>query len=266
MVMFQSTLFSAVGGDIDTSPGKSGAGVPAGNGRYVVADNGRFYPEFGTQSGNSLERYSFEGGSKLNPFIQGGERETFNMAGLEGGADIYGIMNGIDYSDSFFQLVRANAPSNAVAAIMRVETGPTGDSYGQDSLLFVNLTDEPLQNPKFGIGDDFTTSLLAGGYRRDSAFGGASPVVLDALPAGAVYTTLGPTGSPSEPMFVNASVDGAYLSNAIMNVNGIEYLVLGGAQGNFIGVPESSSFLLAVIGCCPGLVLRRQRLAQRATS
>jgi hypothetical protein len=66
--------------------------------------------------------------------------KTFNLAGLAGGADVFGILDGVDALDSFFQLVRANAPDDALAAIMRVGIGPTGDSYLQDILLFVNLT------------------------------------------------------------------------------------------------------------------------------
>ena len=207
----------------------------AGNGRYAVAVNGGTFIDVGTRFGNSVESYFGQGGSRINPFVEGGATETFNIAGLQGGADIYGIMDGVDSSDSFFQSVLSNAPTNAVAAIMRVDSGPTSDIYLEDTLLFVNLTSQTLQNPMLGMGNDYVTPLLVGGFTRDPVFGGAGPNVLNALSAGIVYATLAPTGDPNESIVVNASASGATLSNAVLNTNGVLYLVPGTLPGDFSG-------------------------------
>jgi len=191
--MFKSTLFSAEGGTIDASGGPS-AGSPGGNGRYVVSENSSTTPDFGTRTGASEHFFSGQAARDINPFIDVFGTTTHNIAGLQGGADVYGIMSGVTASDSFFSNVRSGAPPNAVAALARSNVGPTGDNYlGQDHLLLVNLTNEPLSNPMLGLGtpgNAFAIPLLKRGFANNPAFGGAGPLTLSELPAGNVYATL----------------------------------------------------------------------------
>lgn len=195
-VMFKSTLFSAAGGIINTSGGSS-FGNAGGNGRYAVSENGAGAVEYGTRSGASEHFFDGQSGNAardVNPYFQAFGTTTFNIAGLAGGADVYGIMSGVSASDGFFDDVRANAPLNAVAALVRTNAGPTGDDYlGQDHLMLVNLTDEPLANPTLGLatpGNIFSIPLAERGFAKNPAFGGGGPAQLSELPAGAVYATL----------------------------------------------------------------------------
>jgi hypothetical protein len=150
--MFKSTLFSAAGGTINASGGSS-AGNAGGNGRYVVSENSSTSANYGTRTGASEYFFSGQAARDINPFINVFGTMTFNIAGLQGGADVYGIMSGVTAADSFFTDVRSGAPANAVAALVRRSIGPTGDNYlGQDQLLLVNLTDASLSNPALGLG------------------------------------------------------------------------------------------------------------------
>ncbi|MCC6492053.1 MAG: hypothetical protein IT424_03425 [Pirellulales bacterium] len=198
-----------------------------------MLDNGRFQPDFGTSIGNAQESYFFRGNKRINPFIAGRTTETAMIAGLAGGADVYGILEGVDAFDPYFQHVQASAPANAIAAVMRVESNPLGDAYPQDSLLIVNLTLTPLQSPTLGVGRTIEIPLLSGGFLRDAMFGGSGePVPIASLPAGGVYTTLLPTGNPTEIVTVNVSVAGAALSNVSLLPG--EFAFIGGAlPGDF---------------------------------
>ena len=99
--MFKSTLFSAAGGTINTSGGSS-AGSAGGNGRYVVSENSPTNPNYGARVGASEHFYSGQAASDVNPFVDVFGTTTYNIAGLEGGADGYGIMNGVSSSHVYF--------------------------------------------------------------------------------------------------------------------------------------------------------------------
>src|SRR4051812_28871180 len=207
-VMSKSTLFSAAGGTINASGGSS-AGNVGGNGRYVVSENSSTSTNYGTRIGVSELFFSGQAARDINPLIGIVGTTTYNIAGLQGGADVYGIMSGVSALDSFFSDVRISAPANAVAALVRRSIGPTGDHYlGQDHLLLVNLTEAPLSNPALGVGtpgSSFSVPLLARGFAHNSAFGGGGGITLNQLPAESVYATL---IGENEPLDVNASVNG----------------------------------------------------------
>jgi hypothetical protein len=226
--MFKSTLFSAAGGTINALGGSS-AGNAGGNGRYVVSENSSAAVNYGSRIGDSELFFSGQAARDVNPFIETVGTTTFNIAGLQGGADVYGLMSGVNASDSFFDTVRTSAPVGAVAALVRRNTGPTGDSYlGEDQLLLVNLTNNPLANPMLGIGaagDHFDTPLLQRGFDRNPTFGGTGPVVLSTLPAGGVYATL---ANHDSTLNVRADVGGAAVDNLNFSSLDVAYLVLAG--------------------------------------
>jgi len=120
-----------------------------------------------------------------------------------GSADIYGLttLTPADLPD-----VVSNAPPGAIAAVVRMDVGPTGysDDYdGFDMVLFVNLTGESLPNPKFGTGS-FLVDLKTRGVANNPDFGGGGPVTLASLESDEVWATLVPDGTTT----FNAAVEG----------------------------------------------------------
>jgi hypothetical protein len=229
--MFKSTLFSAAGGTINASGGSS-AGNAGGNGRYVVSENSSTSTNYGTRVGTSEYFFSGQAARDINPLIGVVGTTTYNIAGLQGGADVYGIMSGVSASDSFFNDVRTSAPANAVAALVRRNIGPTGDHYlGQDHLLLVNLTETPLNNPALGVGtpgSSFSVPLLERGFAHNPAFGGTGEITLNQLPAESVYATL---IGENEHLSVNASVNGFGVSEIPFDTLDVVYLT--GLPGDF---------------------------------
>jgi hypothetical protein len=197
-IMFKSSLFSAAGGTINAGGGAL-AGSPGttfgGNGRYVVSDNGAFQPDYGDVSDASEEFLIGQAARDINPLIQGSV-STPNITQLQGGADVYGLINvNFDGVPEFLDL-QENAPVGATGALIRRNAGFLGDQYfGHDMLMLVNLTDSPIASPVLGIcptGEGFQSSLPERGFARNPAFGGSGPVTLTSLPAESVYATLVP--------------------------------------------------------------------------
>jgi hypothetical protein len=155
---------------------------------------------------------------------------------LVGGADVFGLKEGISANDSYFDDVRANAPVGAVAAIMRRSDGPSAGEkyYLRDLLMMVNLTDGALSNPMLGVGtsgSDFERPLLEQGFARNPLFGGSGPVTLGSLPAFGVYATMVDLGLGLE---VNASVGGsAGLEGLSFDALDVEYILSTSLPGDF---------------------------------
>jgi hypothetical protein len=231
--MFKSTLFSAAGGTINASGGSS-AGSAGGNGRYLVSENSSTAANYGSPTGASEHFFSGQAARDVNPFIETVGTTTFNIAGLQGGADVYGLMSGVSASDSFFDDIRTGAPANAVAALVRTDVGPTGDQYlGEDHLLLVNLTETPLNNPTLGLGapgSSFEVPLLQRGFANNPAFGGSGATTLTQLPAESVYATL---VGENEQLSVNASVSGAATTDVPFNTLDVVYLTTTFHPGDF---------------------------------
>jgi hypothetical protein len=223
--MFKSTLFNAAGGTINTSGGSSAANV-GDSGRYVVSENSATSFNFGTPAGTRTHFFSGRAAQDINPFIDVLGTTTFNIAGLQNGADVYGIVNNVSASDTFFDSVRSGAPADAVAALVRTNVGPTGDDYlGQDHLLLVNLTEASLNSPMLGLstpGGTFSLPLLERGFANHPAFGGGGAVTLSELPANGVYATL--VGA-SEILDVAVGVNGFAMTGIAFGTLNVVYLV-----------------------------------------
>ena len=152
-----------------------------GNGRTILGINVAGSGPATTGSNVS----SFTGTRGDNPFVKGVDDTAF-IADLVGGAELFGLLNGIDANDAAFAAVNTGKPANALGAILRLDLGPTGyaDDYaGFDMLLFLNLTADALINPMLGfdpLANDpaFRQSLLSGGFATQAAFGGSGPAVL----------------------------------------------------------------------------------------
>jgi len=155
---------------------------------------------------------------------------------LAGGAEIFGKLEGIDASDAEFMEVRDGAPGDALAALLRLDVGPSGyadDFVGYDVLLMINLTSGPLTDPvlgvdRAGLDDTFAVDLLAGGYLLES------PEPLGSLDPFAIWATLIPEGGA---MF-NAGATGALFRSAAGLANGesayLKAVPLPGSLGLFV--------------------------------
>lgn len=78
--------------------------------------------------------------------------DTPYIADLVGGAEIYGLLNGVTKSSLSTYL--GTIHDNDLAAVIRLEKGIglySDDYSGMDMLLFVNLTNDYLSLPQLGI-------------------------------------------------------------------------------------------------------------------
>ena len=235
-IRFQASLFDGTGAAVNTQGGSGG--IAGGDGRYVVADNGDSLINIGFPAGAQIETFfqNNAGGGGINPFIEGGTSVTSHLPGLVGGADVYGVVDGLDASDEVFDAVRAAAPAGALAAIVLANELPgVGGFFAQDALLLVNLTDTPLAAPELGVGASGATSPAAAplqtrGFAENPAFGGDGPDPLLSLAPSAVFATLVPeVRSFSQPMPFALGVDGFISTGSLLGgdegVNDFAFLI-----------------------------------------
>ncbi len=133
--------------------------------------------------------FEMDGTRALNPFIQI-DLETPYIPDLFGGAELFGLLEGVDAESNGVARFLGGAPTDATLALLRLDTGPGGysdDFVGFDMLLFINMMDTVLADPMLGIvpegnGDSFLIDLLFGGYMTDPTFGGVGgPQLLGGL-------------------------------------------------------------------------------------
>ncbi|MCA9050053.1 MAG: leucine-rich repeat domain-containing protein, partial [Planctomycetaceae bacterium] len=195
-VMLIGSVVDASGITADTAGGAGGAATNAGqDGRYVLGYNNLV--DAGTANNAQSQFYT---GSDVqtsqiyedNPFL-GGTR-TPKIAGLEGGAEAFGLLSQTvqqTFSAEFFSAL----PSDSPAALVRLDDGLFYDYAGFDVLLYANLSGSDLLNPQLGV-DNVLTPLQLGGYLHDPTFvPGAADVTLTTLAGGRVYATLVPEGA-----------------------------------------------------------------------
>ena len=251
-VKLLGSVVDAAGVQVDTRAGGAGAD----DGRFVIARNAGL----GQAALTGSRQEVFDGLRGSNPFVRGGAEAPL-IAGLQGGAELYGLLT-LDSLATDFDAVRAAAPSNARAALLRMDLGPTGfdDDYaGFDMLLFLNLTDQLLDAPMLGMDGDggdggFLQGLLGGGFATHAEFGGSgAPNLFTSLGAWGVYATLVPDGEG----FFSASIGGA-------RMRGLDDVALADGDFAFVtqdpappaGVPEPGGLALAGLA---GLVLAASR-------
>jgi len=140
--------------------GHTGSGDVGGRGWFHFATNA----EGGKPAFVDAQEYSiagpwggpfiFPGTRDANPFITGPLTRTPYVPDLAGGAEIFGELEGIDAGADEFTMVRDGAPGDALAALLRLDVGPSGyadDFVEYDILLMINLTAGSLTDPVLGI-------------------------------------------------------------------------------------------------------------------
>jgi len=224
-------------------------GTGADAGRFVVGSN----TEVSTADVGGASVESYLGQARHNPLILGNV-PTPLIAGVEGGAEAYGMLTGVLAGHPAFAAVRNAAPANAKVAILRMNLGPApfDDRYlGSDMLVFLNLRDEAIAWPRLGIDldgadDAFLPFLRQGGFVADPDFGGAGPRLLDTLGPREAYGTLIP--SLTRPL-VNASFAGVPSASA----------TLARAGDAFYVVPEPGLVVMMGVGACGLAAMGRGR-------
>lgn len=156
-IKLSGSILNAAGATVDTNGGTGGRSGE--DGRLILLSNtglanvpikvaNTVQSENKTDGTGSFSSGN-EGPKKDNIYL-GGDGTTPYIAGLQGGAEIYGLFSGVDIDS----LIPANAPKDAVAAIIRLDLGPytSNPNYiGYDMVLFVNLTNTNLAAPTLGI-------------------------------------------------------------------------------------------------------------------
>ena len=161
--------------------------LPSAEDGHVIVGSNVDYPAVQSTASAALE---VRGTGDSSPFIADGVFVS-NIMNLPGGADVYGLTG---LSSAAVPGI-GGAPADAVAAIVRMDVGPSGldDDYrDQDMLLLVNLSNTAIDNPELGIGGGYKTRLLQRGYANLLEFGGNGALPLNSLAAGEVYAILVP--------------------------------------------------------------------------
>jgi hypothetical protein len=205
-----------------TVAGGTSSGAPGFAGRILLGHNLELAPVLGPLEGSAPETVA--GPSDVNPFVEPATGTPY-IADLDGGADVYGPTT---LDASAFPDVIANAPVDAMAAIVRVDAGPGvhDDAYaGHDLVFFVSLDDAAVLAPSLGLGEGASlTELLVRGTVNNPDFGGGGAVALGQLDVAAVWMTLVPDAIDD----VAASADGASVAFDDSMANGdVLYVVPG---------------------------------------
>jgi len=97
--------------------------------------------------GTSEFFFSGQAARDINPLIGIVGTTTYNIAGLQGGADVYGIMSAVNAVGLILQrCTHQRSRQRSCRARETTNIGPTGDHYlGEDHLLLVISPEAPTQ-------------------------------------------------------------------------------------------------------------------------
>jgi len=220
-----ASVVDGAGVTIDVTGGSGGhdyAGQApnGGNGRFILGQNTVGMAP-GSIIGGATEAYS--GSQGVNALIKGGATQTPYIPDLIDGAGRSGLLGVVSAMAYEFDALRSAAPTDSVAALMRLDVGPTGyaDDYtGFDTLLLLNLTGTALADPVLGVdpaGVDtgFSQPLTLEGSFLSAAYD------LTALPAYMIYMTLVPEGGT----LFNADFSGVQAISTTLGNGQVAYLI-----------------------------------------
>ena len=246
------SVVNVSGASVDVSGGTGSGGAGNGSGGRFILETNVAGGEPGTVSGASTETYS--GPMGINPFIKDGATLTPYIAGLIGGAELFGLLDGIDAQTPEIAALTEGLSRGSQVALLRLDIGPgqyAVDYTGFDMLLLVNLTNRILNDVALGIDPagidtEFTLGLLEGGVANNPLFGGGGFQSIGPLGAYQIFATL----TPENGTIFNVDAEGfdvitgAHLSN-------------GGRVGSVVSAPAVLALLAPAFAA--GCIARRRR-------
>lgn len=278
-IKLSGSIINAGTASINTNGGTGGR--TGEDGRVIVLSNTGLGGEPNAVSGTYQRQFTgapasysdADGGPRNDNVYLGGTGAasyTPYIEGLQGGAEIYGLFSGVDIAS----LIPADAPKDAIAAVLRLDLGPytsNPDYIGYDMVLFVNLTGANLDAPTLGINQ----GELA--LRFD---GVGVQTTMTALNGGSVWGTLIKDTNDGGPTYdkVDASIQGADgrlsldKTSTYLRDQGIQYIRATGSdelqrnlQGfDAIAASPDGNFLYAVNTAQDALVvINADDLSQR---
>jgi len=247
-------------GSVDVRGGTGGDGTPGGTGGGKVGDNGALLvganvaPSLGVVDGDPTP-FIVEGPKDENPYVS--VRTPFIPDLPNVGAEIYGVTD-LTLADVVDALggalpdndVNGTPLEGSIAALVRLSflggqyaKGFSDHFAGFDLLLYVNLGNAFLEQPKATYDRVVLENLLTRGGAENPDFGGDGADVLNALAPGAVWATLIPDapGNPEDPTLSQLGAFGSVSLEGTLAKSG-DALYLGQL------VPEPQSLTLAAVG------------------
>jgi hypothetical protein len=190
---------------------------------------------------------TFAGPSAINPYFVGSMATPY-IPDLLGGAQIYGLFDGLTADDPLFDAILGGAPSGAGVTLLRLDSGIgkyAFDFTGYDMLLLINPGTGALTDPMLGVdpngGDTtFLVPLMTGGAETAALFGGPGPSVLSVLDPFAIFATLIPEGGTT--FNIGYTVNGVLFTASLDGLHeGAPVFLVGQTS-----VPEPATLGLAV--------------------
>ncbi len=224
------SVVNAAGATVNTQGAFSGDFVTVGvDGQLLIGSNTPVGASSITKTGvgNLVNLNSAgSGATAANPFVKnpttGNLTVTPMIAGLQGGAETYGLVSSTFASnllgDTTYSNALNTATSNAVVMVLR-EAVPTsfGDQYvGFDYVFYVNMTGETLGTPQLGVTEGSANSstfnpipaLEYQGVLNNPTFLGSGPKTISVLPAHGIWATMVPHTDPAGGQFLYSSLSG----------------------------------------------------------
>jgi 6-phosphogluconolactonase (cycloisomerase 2 family) len=219
-----AVIDGTVAGMVDVDASGGGGSSVGETGRFVLVGDDIFFNGADRQAGATsgiagvtARNETFSGARVLNPFLSN-DGGVARIAGLAGGADVFGILPGVNDAD--FDLT---FDADALVAVIRLDTVPmplignpsnTDDYDGFDVVLFVNLTDVALSMPAL--------TVLLGGSSANTY----DPLAVRGLGSLTTMSMIGPnevwaTLIPEETIEVNASLFGDETKAAALRISTI---------------------------------------------
>jgi hypothetical protein len=181
-----------------------------------------------------------------NPFIKGSVQTPF-LPELSEGAEVYGLMDGVDSRSRKITPLLGGVPDGMAATLLRIPGGVAG--YGEriedfDLLILLNLTADPLLNPMLGIDPsgldpDFARALQLRGPDRNPFFFGDGAELLPELGSYSIFATL----IPADGTIFNVGFNGGFSGGIELFAGQPVFFIPSGV----VFVPEGSSSLSGVM-------------------
>jgi hypothetical protein len=228
-------------------------------GRLLLGSNTAIAPP-SIDLGTRVE--TFAGPSANNPYLVGNIATPY-IPDLLGGAEIFGLLDGLTADDPLLAGFLGGAAGDAPAALLRLDSGIgkyTFDFTGYDMLLLISLGASAVANPMLGVdpsGADphFLVPLMTGSAETAALFGGPGPSLLGTLDPAAIFATLIPEDGTT--FNFGYTVDGDLFTASVEGLrDGVPVFLVGEPTT----VPEPGTVALLMLALASlGVAARRRK-------